>query len=43
MSILPMEMDVGAYVILGWDWISSHDLYHLFRERLVGLPESWQG
>ncbi len=24
-----MDMDVGADLILGWDWISSHDLHHL--------------
>ena len=37
MSISPMEMDVGADVILGWDWISSHDLCHLFEEGRVDL------
>ena len=25
-----MDMDVGADLILGWDWISSHDLRHLY-------------
>jgi hypothetical protein len=24
-----LDMDVGAYLILDWDWISSHDLHHL--------------
>ena len=37
MSISPMEMDVGADLILGWDWISSHDLCHLFKEGQVGF------
>ena len=37
MSISPMEMDVGADLILGWDWISSHDLCHLFEEGRVAL------
>ncbi len=32
-----MEMDVGADLILGWDWISSHDLSHLFEEGRVDL------
>ena len=26
MSVSPMDMDVDADLILGWDWISSHDL-----------------
>ena len=25
-----MDMDVGDNLILGWDWISSHDLRHLY-------------
>ncbi len=25
-------MDVGADLILGWDWISSHDLKHLYAD-----------
>ncbi len=29
--ISPMDMDVGADLMLGWDWISSHDLLHLYR------------
>ena len=29
-SVSPMAMDVGADLILGWDWISSHDLHHLY-------------
>ncbi len=31
MSISPMDMDVGDDLILGWDWISSHDLQNLFQ------------
>jgi hypothetical protein len=30
LSVSPMDMDVGADLILGWDWISSHDLRHLY-------------
>ena len=30
LSISLMDMDVGDDLILGWDWISSHDLQHLF-------------
>ncbi len=30
MSVSRMAMGVGADLILGWDWISSHDLHHLF-------------
>ena len=26
LSMLPMDLHIGADVILGWDWISSHDL-----------------
>jgi len=37
LSISPMDMDVGADLILGWDWISSHDLRHFFREGRVDL------
>ena len=29
MSVSPMDMDVGDDLILGWDWISGHDLHHL--------------
>jgi predicted aspartyl protease len=29
LSASPMDMDVGDDMILGWDWISSHDLRHL--------------
>ena len=32
-----MDMDVGDDLILGWDWISSHDLRHLFQEGRVDL------
>jgi hypothetical protein len=37
MSISPMDMDVGDDLILGWDWISSHDLQNLFQAGQVGL------
>jgi hypothetical protein len=37
LSILPMDMDVGDDLILGWDWISSHDLQHLYRAGHVDL------
>ena len=37
LSISPMDMDVGDDLILGWDWISSHDLRHLFQEGRVDL------
>jgi len=37
LSISPMDMDVGDDLILGWDWISSHDLHHLFQAGQVGL------
>ena len=30
MSMLPMELHVGTELILGWDWISSHKLEHLY-------------
>ena len=26
LSVSPMDMDVGDDLLLGWDWISSHDL-----------------
>ena len=32
-----MDMDVGDDLILGWDWISSHDLGHLFQTGKVDL------
>ena len=32
-----MDMDVGDDLILGWDWISSHDLGHLFQAGKVDL------
>ena len=40
MSVSPMDMDVGDDLILGWDWISSHDLRHLFVAGQVSL-QSW--
>ncbi len=35
-----MDMDVGDDLILGWDWISSHDLQHLFQ---AGQVDLWSG
>ena len=35
LSVSPMDMDVGADLILGWDWISSHDLQHLYADGQV--------
>ncbi len=35
--VSPMAMDVGADLILGWDWISSHDLHHLYAASHVSL------
>ena len=35
LSISPRDMDMGDDLILGWDWISSHDLRHLWRVRRV--------
>ena len=32
-----MDMDVDADLILGWDWISSHDLPHLYAGGHVSL------
>ena len=32
-----MDMDVGDDLILGWDWISSHDLRNLFHAGQVDL------
>ena len=37
MSVSPMDMDVDADLILGWDWISSHDLSHLYAPGRVSL------
>ena len=37
LSISPMDMDVGDDLILGWDWISSHDLRNLFHAGQVDL------
>ena len=37
MSVSPMELDAGADLILGWDWISSHDLQHLYAAGTVGI------
>ncbi len=43
MSISPMDMDVGEDLILGWDWISSHDLQNLFQAGHVGLRSGRDG
>ncbi len=40
LSISPMDMDVGTDLILGWDWISSHNLQHLFQAGQVGPQHS---
>ena len=37
LSVSPMDMDVGDDLILGWDWISSHDLRHLYADGQVSL------
>jgi hypothetical protein len=37
MSVSPMDMDLGDDLILGWDWISSHDLRHLYADGRVSL------
>ena len=37
MSVFPMDMDVGDDLILGCDWISSHDLRYLFVAGQVSL------
>ena len=37
LSVSPMDMDVGDDLILGWDWISSHDLRHLYTDGRVSL------
>ncbi len=37
MSVSPMDLDVGNDLILGWDWISSHDLRHLYQAGQVDL------
>ncbi len=37
MSVSLMDMDVGDDLILGWDWISSNDLRHLYADGRVSL------
>ena len=37
MSISPMDMDAGDDLILGWDWISSHDLRLLYDNGRIDL------
>ena len=32
-----MDMDLGDDLIMGWNWISSHSLYHLFQAGRVDL------
>ena len=34
---LQLDLDVGDDLILGWDWISSHDLRHLYQAGQVDL------
>ena len=34
-----MDMDVGDDLILGWDWISSHDLHPTLRVPARPEPE----
>ena len=37
MSMSPMDMNVDADLIVGWDWMSSHNLHHLFAAGRVSL------
>ena len=37
MSVSPMDMDVGDDLVLGWDWILSHDLHNLCAPGRVSL------
>ena len=37
LSVSPMDMDVDDDLILGWDWISSHDLRLLYVDGRVSL------
>ena len=37
LSVSPMNMDVGDDLILGWEWISSHDLRNLYVDGRVSL------
>ena len=37
LSVSPMDMDVGDDLILGWDWISSHDLRNFYVAGHVSL------
>ena len=37
LSVSPIDMDVGYGTILGWDWISSHDLRHLYADGQASL------
>ena len=30
LSVSPMDIDVGDDIILGWDWISIHDLRNVY-------------
>jgi hypothetical protein len=32
LSLSPMDMDMGADLMFGWDWISSHDLDLLYAD-----------
>ncbi len=40
LSVSPMDMDVGADLILGWGLIFSHDLCHLYVDGRLSL-QSW--
>ena len=35
LSMMPMDLHSGTAMVLGWDWISSHDLTHLYQHGLV--------
>ena len=35
LSMMPMDLHSGTALVLGWDWISSHDLTHLYQQGMV--------
>ncbi len=43
MLVSLMDMDVGADLIFGWDWISSQDLHPLYADGIVSSPGSLSG
>ena len=43
MSVSRMDMDVGDDLILGSDWISSHDLQHDLHPFQPGQVDLWSG